>query len=98
MRLIHLLLTLISMAQRARDLLQPPTRGPFTLITIHCSDDSSRSFHYNRVLGAHEAYDVLDCLLDEMIGAPFSGPAEVHRHLENGNVQSETVGLLPVDD
>ncbi len=86
------------MAQKARDLLQPPTKDPSTLITFYFTDSTSRTFHYDRVLGAHEANELLDCLIDEMYGAPFAGPVEIHRHLENGTVQTEPVGMLPIDD
>ena len=71
---------------------------PHTIITMPFVDGTFRSFHYSRILGNREANYLLDQLLDEMKGAPFNGPIEIHRHHDRFDIQVETVGMLCVDD
>jgi hypothetical protein len=97
-RLIKFLVFLLAMADRARELLASPSSGPFTLVGLHFTDGTGRTFHYDRVLEPLEAQDIVEAVTAEMRGMRFDGPAEIHRHYEDGDIRTETVGLLPVDE
>lgn len=79
------------------ELLTGPTR-PWTLISFNFSDGTGRTFQYAGVVLDARAVDrLLDVLLDEMCGAEFEPPIEVHR-FDGIEHTVEEVGLLPIDD
>jgi hypothetical protein len=97
-RLIKFLALLLSMAQKARELMALTSQPPFTMIGFHFTDGTGRTFHYQRVLPVGEAQEIVETLVNEMRGFHFDGPAEIHRFFEDGDIQTETVGLLPVEE
>lgn len=74
-------------------------RTPWTTIHINFADGTHRAHVFNRrYLIGEELHRIIDVLLDEMQGANFSGPVDVYRSKVEGILESETVGLLPIDD
>ena len=109
MRLVRLTFTLIGAAVALADWLRA-VRGTLTHLltleavaerTIICftfADGSGRTYHYDRILGKHESYAILDDLIDEMRGKPMDAPIEVVRYFEGGHITHDAVGMCSQED
>lgn len=72
--------------------------GSKTTILVRFHGGSRRAFIYPQVLGAREAHELLDVILEEMRGMPFNGPVQIYRQTSKGRKVMEIVGLLPVEE